>query len=70
MYESSSAVPKALIEDSKSRRRLFYGIGEVLFGMRVESIDMPEVRLQPRDGDPVTLKLREPYEFEERPLGY
>ncbi len=70
MFENSSAQARALIEDSKYRRRSFYGIGEVLFGMRVQDIRMLEVLLHPTDGEEVILKLGEPREFEERPHGY
>jgi hypothetical protein len=70
LFQNSGAESRALIEDSKRRRSSFYRIGEVLFGMKIRDIRMLEVSLLPADGSDVTLKLGEPYEFEERPHGY
>ncbi len=70
LYQTSESDVRALIEDSKRRRSAFYRVGEVLFGMKIREIRMLEVYLLPANGSDVTLKLGEPYEFEERPNGY
>lgn len=70
LYQTSESDVRALIEDSKRRRSAFYRVGEVLFGMKIREIRMLEVSLLPANGSDVTLKLGEPYEFEERPNGY
>jgi len=70
LYQTDEDAPRALIEDSKRRRSSFYRVGEVLFGMKIRDIRMLEVSLLPAGGSDVTLKLGEPYEFEERPNGY
>lgn len=70
LYQTSETDVRALIEDSKRRRSAFYRVGDALFGFKVREIRMQEVSLSPATGAEVTLKLGEPYEFEERPNGY
>lgn len=70
IFQAPDGVARALIEDSKRRRGSFYRVGEVLFGLRIREIRLDDVTLQPASGADVTLKLGEPYEFEERPNGY